>query len=91
MTFGKWHNNLSFQIGIPVFLVLGLLAIPVIISSRWRMPVWLLVGVGIFVICWLVNVPSTKEYWDEFGALLGCVTIPFAVALLREKKVFDQL
>ncbi len=76
--------NLSFDISISGMILLGLLAIPVILFFRWRLPLYLLIGIGLFAAMLLYHVPDRLEFVDEYVSLIGYVTIPCAAIILTK-------
>ncbi len=81
--------NLIYTISIPAFIILGLLAIPILIYYRWKLPLYLKLAIIAYSLMLLINIPHEFEHFDAFLMLIGYVTIPFAAAILLKYKRFS--
>ncbi len=86
------YNPLPFQLTVPVFLLAGLLAIPVIIVARRRVTGCLLFSAGLFVVAWGIALARFPGHVPEAVRLIGYVSIPMAVAVAghNRKKAFRE-
>ncbi len=82
--------NLPFHLSVPGFMLLALLAVPLILAARWRLPWPLMAAGGVFLLMLVINALRFPERLVPALELLGYISIPLAAALLlRDKRLLN--